>query len=195
MDVVSGRDVRGFGWPTAVISLGVPAAVIAVGIVFPAVDWSRLPPGRPGPLLLPAAVLAIGIVALVLYGWRLRDLRREPFRPQRWERTHPFMTIGVILDWLAAKLGPAAVAFFVVALGSSWSIIMTKTSVGGATWHVFPGPYVVLIAFGASFTLAAIGGVAVRLCDRGAVFAGGRRRFDRELSKLIESDRNRPAGG
>jgi hypothetical protein len=154
---------------------------------FPAFRWGKLPANRPGALLLPAAFGLIGALRIAYQAWLLRKLDREaPYRTEPYDGS--FLPIS---SWLQAKFGPIAGGIYLVALGSGLSVAFTEASVGSATWQAFPWATTttrqalldVVGAIVGALIVALSSGLVLRSFDRGQVFAGGRRRLQRDLSR------------
>ena len=119
-------------WPAAVVCRAVPAAILTVGLVVPAIRWSTLPRHRPGALIWAVLAGAAGLAILLPQIWKPRG-----WAPERWEAPAYWMgALGVLLGWLRSRFGPLAAGLFLLALGAGLAVGITIASAHAGRWHI-----------------------------------------------------------
>ena len=158
--VVDERNgVRG-SWAPAAVCRAAPIALLAVGIVVPAVRWSSLPADRPAWLVLTTFVEVIGLLILAPQMWKPRGWAVE-----RWDGNPLFIWVGgLTAGFLRSKFGPTGSGLFVLAFGAGLSVATTVASTHSPTWRLsFLGGAATFVA---AVGVAAAGGAVVRRFGR-----------------------------
>jgi hypothetical protein len=158
--VVDDRNgVRG-SWPAAAVCRAAPVALLAVGIVVPAVRWPSLPADRPAWLVLTTFFEAIGLLILAPQMWKPRGWAVE-----RWDGNPVGIWAGgLVAGFLRSRFGPTGSGLFVLAFGAGLSVATTVASTHSPTWRLsFLGG---AASFLAAFGIAAVGGAVVRRYGR-----------------------------
>lgn len=144
----------------AAVCRAAPVALLAVGIVVPAVRWSSLPADRPAWLLLTTFVEAIGFLILAPQIWKPRGWAVEP-----WDGAPLGVWVGGLMaGFLRSKFGPTGSGLFTLSFGVGLSVATTVGSTHSPRWHLS------LLAGAASFVAA----IAVAVAGGAVVLRFGR---------------------
>ena len=136
-------------------------ALLAIGVVLPALRWSTLPSRKLGPWLIVAIVwAAIGVVIMVPEMLKLRAWAPEEWTGPDRPGFGPWGLLVVPLSWLRSMFGPAAAGLFMLGLGVGVSVSATVPSTHSHAWRLS------LVGVGASILaalfVASLGGAVVR---------------------------------
>lgn len=119
-------------WQVVAASRILPLSLLAAAIAVPAAFWSRLPPSRPGPLLVAIVPAVIGIFVTAPQALRPVVMSPEPFLGPLTSGYLPSLTAAFV----RTRLGRLALGVFFLSEAAARAIGLTVVNAGAAQWQV-----------------------------------------------------------
>jgi uncharacterized membrane protein (Fun14 family) len=135
-------------WQVVVASRVLPACLLAIAVSVPAAVWSRLPPSRPGPLLVAVVPAVIGVFVTAPQVLRPVVMDPEPFLGPLTTGFLPGLAVGFV----RTKFGRLALGVFFLSEAAARTVGLTVVNAGASTWQ---SPLLLLIAGSAASVIVA----------------------------------------